>query len=297
MNARDASSGNLDPISTSQKKRCAFGAPYFAYLADKSSGSSTTYAISQGCCNHWTCPRCGEIRAKTEYARIVAGASELEKQGHDLWFLTITTKGSGLTVADADAGYLKWTNRLLSAMRADAKRTGQHWTYASVTERQKRGHPHSHFLMTYAPTDLRPAKRARYKPHGDGTGHYEPEDCLLSDWLWKRVKSAGLGKIYDLTKVREIAGASRYVAKYLFKSAMLDTSWPDGWKRVRYAQNWPKLDQKPASDAFVLLSDRDWKRLGYKASMVIAGDDIAYEYATFKLRYLTLVKKLTPVNL
>src|ERR1044072_6553066 len=115
-------SQTLDLRSTSQTKgtpdfeiafpASIYGSPYLAYQRE-----GKDYAITQGNCHHWECPRCGIGRAKQEYWRIVNGCNEIVAQGHELHFITITTRGAGLQVTEAERNYLLWTNRLLSNLR------------------------------------------------------------------------------------------------------------------------------------------------------------------------------------
>jgi len=142
----------LDLFSTSQTvtEKCTHNAPYLCIPphADKPG------QLMQLCCNDWTCPRCGKMRAKHEYGRIVQGARHIVLTGEQLYFLTLTCPGD-MPLEQAEKEYLKNTNRLLTALRKQFKKADKtaSWYYASVTERQKRGHPHSHYLTTACPTD------------------------------------------------------------------------------------------------------------------------------------------------
>lgn len=229
---------------------CQNGAPF---IAIKRSGKA--YAVVQGCCDSWTCPKCGLIRAKREYGRMVHGCAELAQE-HDLYFLTLTCRGRELSVKDSLVHYYEWTNRLLDALRTNASRNGKAWHYVQVTERQKRGHPHSHLLTTFCPPDLTGGKRLR------------------SSWLEERVISAGLGNQYDISKVRNASAASRYVAKYLFKPSMFQTHWPKNWRRIRYSRSFPKLPEIIA-DAFPLIKRADWLKLARLALIVIPVDAVS----------------------
>jgi len=265
---------SLDLFSTSQTKRafrfgetcaspvlCIYHAPYFAYQKE-----GRFYGVLQGSCNHWDCPKCGLQRAKYEYGRIVEGVQTLAKS-YTIYFYTITCRGSDLSAKDAEENYLKWTNRFLSSARIKAKREGQDWYYVQVTEKQKRGHPHSHILTTFTPGDLYEGYTEKWRQI-QGAMVCERIPALRSNWIAKTVTRSGLGSQYDISTVRTAAAASRYVAKYMFKDSMFGTHWPKGWKRVRYSQNFPKLPEKETS-AFVLLSSADWGTLAGLASVVI----------------------------
>jgi len=250
----------LDLYSISQTS-CIYGAPYIAVQRE-----GKYYAVYQACCNHWDCPRCGIVRAKTEYARIVYGI-ELLSETHALFFLTITCDGKVLSLEVAEEKYLEWTNRLLTNMRKKQKTSGRDWYYVQVTERQKRGHPHSHILTTFDPGDL---VEGMVEKWSFTEGRYIPEykPSLRSAWLSKSLKTAGLGDQYDVSLVRSAAGASRYVAKYMFKDTMFSLQWRKGWNRVRYSQKFPKLPEKEAN-SFVLLCAADWSKLANVAAIII----------------------------
>jgi len=227
------------------EEKCSYRAPLFAIRQGEKAH------ITQGTCNHWDCPRCGQIRAREEYGRIVAGCKEMAKD-NEIWFLTITCQGADLTLAEAESHYLEWTNRFLSNARYRAKRENQTWSYVQVTERQKRGFPHSHILTTFRITDARLDWKANWVTR-DGVKVNEWQGAYRSDWMQSAVIKAGLGEQYDVSVVHTVDAASRYVAKYLFKES-LHTQWPKGWKRVRYSQNWPKLPRQK-TDAIPLLDN------------------------------------------
>lgn len=278
-----APTGALDLFSTSQKdvlfvfERCVYRAPLFAYEI-----KGKTYGISQGCCNHWDCPRCGQQRARHEYGRIVEGCRILEA-AQPLYFLTLTCKGKHLSLAEAMRNYLLWTNRLFTTLRAEAKTRGALWAYVQVTEQQGRGHPHSHVLTTYAPPDLLVGYKKSWKVTPDGMRMYTNARVLRSQYLAKCVVSSGLGEQYDISKVDKVEGASRYVAKYLFHPDMFKAKYPKGWKRIRYSQSFPKL--LPAeTTCFVLLTSEDWRVLARAALVVDCHGEIAYYEAEHFLR-------------
>lgn len=263
--------------SPSPKARCQNGAPFFAY--HKEAG---VYGVTQGSCNQWTCPRCGLLVAKEHYGRIVNGARELAKE-NQLWFVTVTCRGKELAEGEAFDQYLLWTSKLIDACYTRVKRAGGKWAYVQVTEKQKRGHPHSHFLMTYSPHDLEPGLVEKWSRNNAGELVKEMVPALRSAWFLEQCTRAGLGSQYDISAVRTVEGASRYVAKYMFKESQFQAHFPKHWKRVRYSQSYPKLPVMK-TDAFVLLSGEDWKTLGAIARKVVTTDNAAYETADYFLR-------------
>lgn len=274
----------LDLLSTSaslalvQKSfvRCEYGAPFFAYC--KGGGR---YAVVQGCCNHWECVRCGEIVAKKHYGRIVEGAREIATE-NPLYFITITCRGLELSVQEAMAGYGAWSHRLLETCRQKCIRSGGKWFYAQVTEAQKRGHPHSHILCSFKPHDLVDGVKEKWTTGSSSERYVEYVDALRSDWLQEMVQRAGLGEQYDISQVRTVEAASRYVAKYMFKHSQFRADFPKRWKRVRYSNSWPKLKQKK-TDAFVLLERRSWLHLAQIAAIVEAEAGEALDVTEFNL--------------
>lgn len=257
--------------------QCANNAPYFAYKID-----GKKWGVVQGCCNDWTCPRCGKQRAREEYGRIVNGAREIGKT-HNLYMLTITCRGREMTYEEAENGYLVWTNKLLTRLRISSKRAGKPWSYASVTERQKRLHPHSHYLTTYCPDDVVLVQKGQGKlSYVTGETYVAKHTTLQTESLETACFDAGLGWQYDLSALESVEGASRYVAKYLFKETIFETIWPKKWRRVRYSQNWPKLPDVKG-EAIILLSAFDWYKLSQYAAIILTKDDGAKKHVIHHL--------------
>lgn len=291
---------SLDLFSTSQTSRrskkkpqgkkdkgvydaCLNNAPYFAYQI-----KGKTYGVTQGCCNDWNCPRCGQQRAREEYGRIVVGAREVSKT-NQLYLFTITCRGREMSLEDAEHNYLAWTNRLLTRLRIESKRNNRSWIYAAVTERQGRGHPHSHYITTYCPADAAFIAKGLPKTfYTTGETFPAKHDTLQSERLERAVTECGLGNQYDISRVDSAEAISRYVAKYLFKASVFETVWPKGWRRVRYSNNWPKLPDQETS-AFILLSRDDWKKLADMALIVKTSDDGTKEVVSANLRLADVI--------
>ena len=252
-----------DFCSSFSPQKCTYRAPYFAYQT-----KGKVWNVTQGNCHHWDCPRCGKGRAKQEYGRIIEGCKAMAFQRR-IFFITITCKGRDLSVKEAEKNYLKWTNRFLDACRQKSKRSNQEWYYVQVTERQKRKHPHSHILTTFDCGDLHLRRVEKWITAKNGEHIPSQNLSLGSDWLEGQIKRSGLGEVYDISIVETIEGASRYVAKYLFKNSIFTTDWPKGWKRVRYSQSFPKLPERETT-AFVLLKHEDWYKLAKTAVVVNA---------------------------
>jgi len=255
--------------SLQNNEKCHSNAPYIFYQ-EKNHGRAH---IVQGCCNDWTCPRCGQMRARHEYARIVEGTRKVVAEtATPLYFWTMTCRGRELSFGKAETGYLEWTNRLLDSARAKAKRAAALWVYAQVTERQpRRKFPHSHMICSYCPSDAVPYAKGDTLPNGRLARHA----CLWSEWFRQANVKAGLGVECDLSLIRTPEAAAVYVSKYLFKEAV-NTKWPKGWRRVRYSRSWPKLPKHENETAFPLIRLADWKRMENLGLTVYADSEEAY---------------------
>lgn len=250
--------------------KCMRNAPYICYVDNIGKAN-----LVQGCCNAWTCPRCGNIRARTEYGRLVAGAKIIDERGGKLYMHTWTCRGKELGISEAEAGYGQWTNAMLNSCRDRAKSQKSDWTYAQVTERQKRAHPHSHILTSFLPSDavLKTVKK------WDKSRKFVERRVYTSAWYEKRLKSSGLGEQYDITEVRSLTGCAVYAAKYFFKDCMF-IEWPPKWKRVRYAQSWPKNpDHKKPDIAFAIVKRGDWGKVDDLGLVVHADSYDTFEQA------------------
>lgn len=203
---------------------------------------------------------------------MVAGCNTLHDDYGELYFITVTTKGRGLSPKVASCNYLAWTNHFLTILRASARANEQPWHYVQVTEYQKRKHPHSHILTTYRPGVLYEWHQKKWYTDNQGKRRYKNVPCLRSAKLEDALERSGLGHIYDVSIVESAEAASRYVAKYLFKDAML-TEWPKGWRRVRYSRSFPKLPEQN-TNGFALLSHMDYARLAREALIVQPENDV-----------------------
>lgn len=210
---------------------------------------------------------------------------------HPLYFITITCKGREISHEYAEENYGRWTNRLLDACRAKSKREDGQWHYVQVTERQRRKHPHSHFITTFAPDDLRKGTEQEWREKVGRRDEPKPDTFLRSNWFQNQTIRSGLGEQYDISKVRNADAASRYVAKYLFKPAIFTDSWPKGWKRIRYSQSFPPAPERK-TDAIVLLTQEDWYKLAQRAVVVTVTTLDDYEEASNRLHFHDTIVRL-----
>lgn len=251
----------------SQSIRCDNDAPHIAVRHGEK------WRVYQGVCNSWNCSRCGVIRAQREYQRIYAGASDRANSGNNLAFITLTSRGKGTDVDEAESDWYKNTTKTMNAFRNKVKRNGDVWSYACVTERQKRGHPHAHYIITAVPDDT-----AIFEPDAVIFRQWiADERVYISDWLLNQLIKSGMGYIHDIQFIDDIAGVVGYVSKYLFKSLQGDV-WPKGWRRVRYSRDWKARDKGTADDGFALLHKGDWKKLGAVGPNVTTDCPIIFEH-------------------
>jgi len=208
-----------------------------------------------------------------------------------LYFITITCKGREESWQYAEENYLKRTNVLLTACRTRDKRKNLEWHYVQVTERQKRKHPHSHFITTFCPEDVESVIVRKTVRQRGGQSEVVVSTHLRSDWFANSLRAAGLGEQYDITQVRQAEAASRDVAKYLFKPSIFTAEWPKGWKRIRYSQGFPK-QEKSEGEAIVLLRREDWVDLSARAVVIECPDLDVYEVASLKMTGSDCIIKL-----
>lgn len=261
--------GYLEQASGIESMRCPRNAPFICYK-----NSVGMWNLVQASCNSWTCNRCGLLRAKEEYGRMVQGAKTISEQGHALYFHTYTCRGMDMPLEEADRNYMLWTNRLLTTLRKDATKRGEYWCYVQVTERQKRGHAHSHCISTYCPSDAIPYAKGEELPNGRKAKH----DCLWSEYYRARNVDAGLGAECDLSLIRSPIAVAVYTAKYLFKDAQV-TEFQKGWRRIRYSRNYPKLPTIEGKEAFAVVKHKDWLKIENLGVLVRTKDTWIQELA------------------
>lgn len=261
----------LDQIQhiTKRPSFCSYGAPFIAFVKDDK------YAIQQACCNHWDCGRCRFILAAQAHKRMVYGAETLAGQGLSLYFWTFTCRGRDLDLETADDHYYEWTNRALSRLRAQARREARPWVYVQVTERQKRGAAHSHFIHTYVPDDAIDAgKRGR-------------NTRKASVSFLRAVVDAGLGPQSDITTVNGPGAVASYISGYLRKHASED-AFPRKWKRVRWSKDWPEIPLEQTDFAIPLMTRKDWSKLDTSGPLWVVDNEDCYHYAKHRMTHLTV---------
>lgn len=260
--AGDTGEVTLDRLSSISQKstRCPFGAPIGAIIND---GTPRLY---QTCCNHWNCPVCWRKMAARVRERIIYGAVVLAAMGYPLFFWTFTCRGRDLALEDADDGYYEWTNRALANLRYKAGKQKQPWVYVQVTERQQRGHAHSHFIHTFAPDDA--------EVFQDRKGRF----TLSSASFLSAVVDAGLGPQCQITVIDSPEKVAIYISGYLKKHINSDT-FPAHWRRVRWSQHWPGLPKLVPVYAGTLRSKNDFYQADKMKVDFVAETEEIYNYA------------------
>jgi hypothetical protein len=230
---------------------------------------------------------------------MVVGAREFAAVGK-MYMMTLTLPGK-ISLADGERTYLERTNRLHANIYKHAKKHSIPWSYAAVTERQpKRKHPHSHYITTFCPADAYYIvdDYERYKTDVQHVNANIPSEMrfspapmkdidhrqLFSVWLSLASVKAGMGVQCRIAIADLVEGASRYIAKYLFKTAMFET-WPPKWRRVRYSNSWPQLPEFATTSAFVVLSQQDWQKMAQLSGTIETRSSDVYEMA---MRHLCL---------
>lgn len=175
-----------------------------AYLCSHSSANAFTHrgVVIPLPCGKWSCPECARTLAKEWAIRVKLGI------GEDVaYFWTLTMSGKVRTPAYA----FEILPSLWDVFRKRMQRTRGKWSYVAFIEGQpKRSNmPHFHIIsMEKAPMRLKDLAVL----------------CGFGYQAWDE-------KVKDKR-------AAHYTAKYLTKQSPVT---PEGFKRVRHSQDWPKL--------------------------------------------------------
>jgi len=71
----------------------------------------------------------------------------------------------------------------------------------------------------------------------------------------------------------------------------MHTTWPKGWRRVRYSQSWPKLPDGMSSEAFPILRAFDWQRVAAFKGDIVCKWPGTYEKALLMGCYNVLLQE------
>lgn len=197
------------------------------YLIGKNNSTKTAYAFRPGC-GKWDCEYCRENNRSEWVFIAMSGAVDLQLQGKQLAFITVTARGGrGRTQARSIAQFAVGWPKL--ARRAKYHNGGE-FEYLLIPELHKNGVVHYHLV---------------------GTDH------LSKRWWKDNAFACGLGYMADRQSVSDVAGVVFYVAKYITKTFGLGGEWPDGLRRVRTSRNWPRHTiEKPPDWEYQVFQDR-----------------------------------------
>lgn len=182
-------------------------------------------------CKLWTCPYCAEINAISAYVRILNGLNELQKQGNELNFVTLTSHEK---IRDFEQGYRVWQSawrKLQERLRRRLKNSNSDCQFVYLFEAQKKGAFHVHMLVT-----------------GE----------LQTRWWKDNARQCGLGYQAKSEHVDNAGLATSYVVKYIAKNIGLEIPIPR-LRRINFSRKFP------VSPAFT--SPDRWEIIDKKASI------------------------------
>jgi hypothetical protein len=156
-------------------------------------------------CKRWTCEHCQQVNA-AQWAFVAwAGTHELQQNGLDVVFVTITSHER----LGIDGALRVWPDAWKKLRQRIVYTYGKP-EYYMVSEKHKTGKLHMHAVVSTA---------------------------IEQSWLKTAARKCGLGYIAHVRPVDQAIGAAFYATKYLTK---FGAQWPTGWRRVRLSQGWPR---------------------------------------------------------
>ncbi len=185
---------DLIPIRTTPRERCPKSFAMVGILGIHA-------VILARACGQWSCPVCGERRARY-YAGIARAGCDLSTERIRLWTFTAGREHPDESWAQLSPRWERFSERM-------ARWARRRLSYFGIVELQKRGNPHLHVLVRD------------------------------SGFIPKRVFHAMAHDVgFGFSDVRLIGPGSgvRYVTKYLHKGA--GQQFPKGVRRVRRSRDW-----------------------------------------------------------
>ncbi len=160
-------------------------------------------------CQQWSCPACGERKAR-HYAGVARAGCALSTERLRLLTISCPRETPAESWASLSPRWRRLTERL-------AYHTGRRLTYFGTVELQRRGNPHLHLLLR-------------------DTG-YIPKAVI---------HALGYGSGFGFSDIRQIAPGAGvfYVTKYLHKSA--GQRLPKGVRRIRRSRDWHMPEPRAA---------------------------------------------------
>lgn len=164
-------------------------------------------------CGLWSCPYCAELKRQDWMLTAWSGAQKLAEKGHELQFVTITTRGGAGRTRDKAFYALRagWPK-----LRKRAQYLVEDFGYIMIPEQHKNGIVHAHLIAI---------------------------GSLSKRWWKDNAYEVGLGYMADAQAMADPVEASAYVSKYLGKQ-LSGMSWPQGFRRIRTTANWPRLAEQ-----------------------------------------------------
>jgi len=160
-------------------------------------------------CKLWTCPICGENRARRLVALGLHGLASFAAENRSTGFVTITSHER----LGPEASIAVWP-KAWKKLHARLKRAAPGTEYLFIPELHVDGRVHAHGLVIDAPAER---------------------------WWKDNARACGFGFMSDRQEVIDF-GAAAYVSKYAAKLAN-NSAFPKGTRRYRPSYGWPKLPE------------------------------------------------------
>jgi len=193
-------------------------------------------------CDTWSCPECAKRMSETWGLRAQMGARNIQSEGDQLDFITITSHENLKTFQATEAVWRKAWNPLYNAI----KRKKPSLEYIAIPEFHKDGRMHVHALWNAG---------------------------VSKKWLKDNARKRGLGYQCEVRHVDCVGRASFYVTKYIGKS--LDFAYPVRFRRVRCSNNWVDIPQ-PTTQSDKLR----WEYVGTNGALSIVYDECQAKHIT-----------------
>lgn len=170
-------------------------------------------------CGLWRCPYCAELKKQEWMLTAWSGSQKLAANGHELQFVTVTTRGGAGRTRERAFYALRdaWPK-----LRKKAQYKIQGFEYIMIPEQHKNGIVHAHIIAT---------------------------GNLKKRWWKDEAYRAGMGYMADAETMADPVEAAGYVSKYLGKQ-LAGFQWPQGFHRIRRSANWPRLAEQPVDERY-----------------------------------------------
>lgn len=175
--------------------------------------------VARARCKMWSCSHCAEVNRKQWRLRVYQAQNTLG----DKWaFVTLTAHAYARDGPSSLNNLQNGWKRLSARMR---RKFGA-FHYIRVYELHADGRWHWHMLVNFHFTDI----KKRHQKDG--------KKIPYSAWIRDNARACGMGWYTHAENMRTVAGAAKYVTKYMSKSLEL---LPKGVRRIQTSQGFPKL--------------------------------------------------------